>query len=139
MLPDPLHSLSAGQETARLPWTRNTQCPVHSRIPRGTRNVIIVHKYKASRYVTQPVTAAGVTCIILITSRSSKYVSKLLSFELTARSRVLLEKLTVTQLIKNFVEPEGTLPQSKVSATCPYPEPARSTPYTHILPAEDPF
>ena len=33
--------------------------------------------------------------------------------------------------------PEGSLPHSQVPATCPYPEPARSSPYPHIpLPAE---
>ena len=33
---------------------------------------------------------------------------------------------------------EGSLPQSQVHATCPYPEPARSSPYTNILLPEDP-
>ena len=31
------------------------------------------------------------------------------------------------------MEPEGSLPHSQVPATCPYPEPARSSPYPHIL------
>ena len=31
------------------------------------------------------------------------------------------------------MEPEGSLPHSRVRATCPYPEPARSSPYPHIL------
>jgi len=31
-----------------------------------------------------------------------------------------------------FMEPESSLPHSQVPATCPYPEPARSSPYTHI-------
>ena len=30
------------------------------------------------------------------------------------------------------MEPEGSLPQSQVPATCLYPEPARSSPYPHI-------
>ena len=30
------------------------------------------------------------------------------------------------------MEPEGSLPHSQVPATCPYPEPARSSPYLHI-------
>ena len=33
----------------------------------------------------------------------------------------------------HFTEPEGSLPQSQVPATCPYPEPARSSPQPHIL------
>ena len=37
------------------------------------------------------------------------------------------------------MEPEGSLPHSQVPATCPYPEPARSSPYPHIPLPEDPF
>ena len=33
----------------------------------------------------------------------------------------------------HFMGPEGSLPQSQVPATCPYPEPARSNPYPHFL------
>ena len=54
---------------------------------------------------------------------------------LTAYSRVLLEKLTDFQLVRNsphFMEPEGSLPHSQVSASCPYPQPARSSPYPQI-------
>jgi len=36
------------------------------------------------------------------------------------------------------MEPEGLLPHSQVPATCPYPEAAQSSPYTHILLPEDP-
>ena len=36
------------------------------------------------------------------------------------------------------MEPEGSLPHSQVSATCPYPEPAQSSPYPHIPFPEDP-
>jgi hypothetical protein len=35
------------------------------------------------------------------------------------------------------MEFEGSLPQSQVPATCPCPEPARSSPYPHILLPED--
>ena len=31
------------------------------------------------------------------------------------------------------MEPEGSLPHSQVPLTCPYPEPDRSSPYTHFL------
>ena len=31
------------------------------------------------------------------------------------------------------MEHEGPLPHSQVPANCPYPEPARSSPYHHIL------
>jgi len=36
------------------------------------------------------------------------------------------------------MEPEGSLPHSQVLATCPYPEPARSSPYPHLPLPEDP-
>ena len=66
----------------------------------------------------------------------------LLTYLLTPWGRVLLEKLTGFQLVKNFpafMEPEGSLAHSQVPANCPYPEPARSSPYPHILLSEDPF
>ena len=38
------------------------------------------------------------------------------------------------------MKPEGSLPHSQVPATCPYPEPARSSPYSHIpLPEYPPY
>ena len=37
-----------------------------------------------------------------------------------------------------FMEPEDSLPHSHVSATCPCPGPAQSSPHTHIPPPEDP-
>ena len=37
-----------------------------------------------------------------------------------------------------FMEPEGSLPHSQASATCPYPVPAQSSPHTHIPPPGDP-
>ena len=36
------------------------------------------------------------------------------------------------------MEPEGSLPHSQASATCLYPGPAQSSPYTHIPPPADP-
>ena len=59
---------------------------------------------------------------------------------LTPHSTVLLDKLTGLQLVKKFpafMEPEGSLPHLEVPATCPYSEPARSSPYPHILLPED--
>jgi hypothetical protein len=37
------------------------------------------------------------------------------------------------------MEPEGLLPHSRVSSTCPYLEPAQSSPYPHIPLPEDPI
>ena len=36
------------------------------------------------------------------------------------------------------MDPEGSLPHSHVPATCPYSEPAQSSPYPHIPLPEDP-
>ena len=36
------------------------------------------------------------------------------------------------------MEPEGSLPHSQVPASCPYPEPARSSPHPHTPLPEDP-
>ena len=60
---------------------------------------------------------------------------------LTSWSRVLLEKLTGSQLVKKFPSIYGTRkfnPAFKLPATCPYPEPDRSSPYTHITLSEHP-
>ena len=37
------------------------------------------------------------------------------------------------------MEPEGSLPYSRVPATCSYPEPARSSAYPHVPLPEDPY
>ena len=38
-----------------------------------------------------------------------------------------------------FMEPEGSSPHSQAPATCPYPEPAQSSPHTLIPPPEGPY
>jgi len=88
---------------------------------------LYVHRYKASRYFVHPVTATDVIYIILITIRSSKQVNKLLWIELTAWGSPSWEanRYSASQ------EFHGT--GSLITAftrchTCPYPEPARSTP-----------
>ena len=71
-----------------------------------------------------------------------KTITYLLTDLLTLWSRVLLEKLTVSQLVKKFpyfMEPEDSLPHSQVPAPCPYPEPARSSSYPQIPLHEDPY
>ena len=37
-----------------------------------------------------------------------------------------------------FMVPQGSLTHSQLPATCPYPEPARSSQYPHIPLPEDP-
>ena len=54
-----------------------------------------------------------------------------LTYLLTPRSRVLLVKLICSQLINkfpHFIELGISQPHSQVPATCPYPEPHRSSP-----------
>jgi len=66
--------------------------------------------------------------------QKNRLLTYLLTYLLTPGSRVLLEKLTYPQLIKKFpaiTESEGPLPHSHVPATCPYPDPARFSPYSH--------
>jgi hypothetical protein len=54
-----------------------------------------------------------------------------LTYLLTPRSRVLLEKLTCSQLVKKFPAYYGTrrfIGHSQVSATCPYPTAGATSP-----------
>ena len=54
----------------------------------------------------------------------------LLNYLLTSRNRVLLQKLTRSQLVKKFpafMELEGSLPHSQEPATCPFPGPDHSS------------
>ena len=65
-----------------------------------------------------------------------------LTYLLTPWSRVLLEKLTVLQLVKKFHpilwNPEGYSPYSQVPATFPYPEPTPSSLHNPLPLPEDP-
>jgi len=57
----------------------------------------------------------------------SKY---LLTYVLTPWSRVLLEKLTGSQIVKQFsafMETESSIPPLQGSPTCPSPEPDKSS------------
>jgi hypothetical protein len=71
---------------------------------------------------------------------STNYVDMWADFyhSLTTRSRVLLEKLTGSQVVKklpNFMQTCGSLPHSQKPATCLSPEPHQSSPRppSHIL------
>jgi len=59
---------------------------------------------------------------------------------LTPWNRVLLEKLTGSQsrYSLHVMEPDDSLTYVQVPATCPYPEPAQSSPCPHIPLPEDP-
>ena len=49
------------------------------------------------------------------------------------------DRFLASQEIRRILwNPEGSLPDSQVPATYPYPESARSSPYSHILLPQDP-
>ena len=90
---------------------------------------------------TTTTTSATTTTTTTTTSTTTTTTTTNNTYLLTPWNRVLLEKLTGLQLVKkypHFMEPEGSLPHLQVPATCPYPEPARSSPYPHIPLSEDP-
>jgi hypothetical protein len=64
-----------------------------------------------------------------------------LSYLLTPRSTVLLQKLTSfaasQEIPRIFTEPEISLPYSQVPATRPYPEPTPSSPHDSLQLPED--
>ena len=99
----------------------------------GNPSVRVAEQYQLAQWKQNIQNRTYITVII------RKYNNK--NTLLTPRCRVLLEKLTGLQLVKkfsHFTEPEGSLPHSQASATCLYPGPAQSSPYTHIPPPGDP-
>jgi len=79
----------------------------------------------------------SVTCSAYLNCKCSYLFTYLLTYLLTPWSKVLLEKLTVLIYSRNsphFTEPES----SQVPATCPSPEPDRSSPRPQIPLPEDP-
>ena len=73
---------------------------------------------------------------------SLHYLAYLLTYLLAPWSRVLLAKLTSSQLVTKLpllIEPKASLSHLQVPTNCPYPEPARSSPCPHIPFPEEPF
>jgi len=69
-------------------------------------------------------------------------LTSILSYLITPWSRVHLENLIGSQLVKispHFMEPQVSLPHSKVPADCPFTEPARSSPHHHIQIPKDSY
>jgi hypothetical protein len=71
----------------------------------------------------------GAFYFVIRRPKLENHASEGLTHLYTPWSRVLLEKLTGFKLVKHFMEPESSFPHSQVPATCPYPEPARSSAY----------
>jgi len=68
--------------------------------------------------------------------RNLDYTLPRRTYLLTPWNTALLEKLTGFQLVNKFLAFYGTrrfITVFTVPATCPYPEPARSSPYPHIF------
>jgi hypothetical protein len=66
----------------------------------------------------------------------ARQVTYILTYLLTPRNRVLLEKLTGLQLVNKFPAFYGTRRFITAFASarhCPYPEPGQSSPISHIL------
>jgi len=70
--------------------------------------------------------------------RFSSILCVLNTYLFTPWSRVILEKLTGSQLVKNFPAFYGTR-RFITAFTWPYPEPDRLSPYPHIPLPEDPL
>ena len=81
-------------------------------------------------------------CIyVCMNVRTYVRICVLVYYLLTPWCRVLLEKLTGLQLVKKFPTFHGTrrfITALTSAATCLYPGPAQSSPYTHIPPPGDP-
>ena len=68
-----------------------------------------------------------------------EYGSYLLTYSMVYSPYSEANWFAATQEIPRiFMEPEGSLPHSQASVTCPCPGPAQSSPYTHIPPPGDP-
>ena len=65
--------------------------------------------------------------------------TKLLTYSMVQSPSWAADWLAASQEIPRISwNPEGSLPHSQASATCLYPGPAQSSPYTHIPPPGDP-
>ena len=69
----------------------------------------------------------------------SSILTYLLTYSLEQSPSREANRFSASQEIPpHFMESEGSLPHSQFPATCPYPEPDQSSPYTHIPIPEDP-
>jgi len=79
--------------------------------------------------------------VMIVTSTPTYILTYLLTYLLTPRSRVLLEKLTVSQLFNKFpafYRTRSFITTFTSAPNCPYSEPAQSSPYHHIPLPKDP-
>ena len=77
---------------------------------------------------------------IIIKNYSTHLLTDLLSYLLHGAESFSISQpvLSYSGNSPQFMEPKRSLQHSQVPATCPYTEPARSSPYTHIPLTEDP-
>jgi hypothetical protein len=77
----------------------------------------------------------------LLTFLPTYLLNYLLTYLLTPHSKSFFRSWPLLSQPRNsphFMEPKGSLSHSQVPATCPYPEPARSSTYSHIPLSEHP-
>jgi hypothetical protein len=96
------------------------------------------HKTKNSIFAAVETSNLACSGVIYLTRLFFFYLASSLlpiTKQLTPRSRVLLQKLIVTQSrnFPPFMEPEVSLPYSQESVTGPYPEPDASNPHLATL------
>ena len=81
-----------------------------------------------------------VDCIMWVNITCLYILTYLLTCLLHGAESFLRSQLVCSQSRNSphFMEPEGSLPHSQASATCPYPWPTQSSSHTHIPPPGDP-
>ena len=89
---------------------------------------------KVPQWTTDCCNLLLITIIIIIIRRKRRrrrrIIIIIIIIIITPRSRILLQKLSGSQLVNSphFMEPESSLPPSQVPVTCPYSEPDQTCP-----------
>ena len=144
-----------------FPRHRACYMPAHLIFLDFTPRTIFGEQYRSlssslCSFLHSPVTSSPLGTNILLNTpfsntlslRSSLNVRDQVSHPYKARDKnifLYFLNFILTQVVSqprnspHFMEPESSLLHSQVTATCPYPEPARSTPYPHITFPENPY
>jgi hypothetical protein len=117
-------------------WTENTH--LYFRIPQKNKQAEMRFSSFSKPTSFSSFIGWGFIWVYDNTTDRTHWIPYLLTYCHTPRSTVLLEQLSVSQLVKKlpaFYGTEGSLPRLQVPATCPYLEPAQSSPclQSHFL------